>query len=103
MINPATPDALRVIASMMRMEGCRTDATGIEALVIDTAAKDIERLREECYQARKTAQFWKDNHLAGNNEIERLRQALRYYSNMKEDDWKNGDNGVVARAALEGK
>jgi len=34
------------------------------------------------------------------DEIERLREALRYYANKKEEDWKDGDDGVVARKAL---
>lgn len=46
MIDPATPDALKAIASMMRMEGYRTDATGIEALVLDNAADEIEKLQK---------------------------------------------------------
>ena len=41
MIDPDTPKALRAIASMMRMEGYRTDATGVEALVLDNAADQI--------------------------------------------------------------
>lgn len=44
MIDPDTPKALRAIASMMRMEGYRTDATGVEALVLDNAADEIEVL-----------------------------------------------------------
>jgi hypothetical protein len=34
------------------------------------------------------------------DEIERLREALRYYADKKEEDWKDGDDGVVARKAL---
>ena len=34
------------------------------------------------------------------DEIERLREALRYYADKKEEDWKDGDDGVVARQAL---
>lgn len=35
--------------------------------------------------------------------IERLREALQYYADKKEDDWKSGDDGVVARSALQQK
>jgi len=38
MTDPATPEALRAIASMMRMEGYRPDVVGVEALVLDNAA-----------------------------------------------------------------
>ena len=35
------------------------------------------------------------------DKIKRLREALRYYANKKEEDCKNGqDDGVIARAAL---
>lgn len=35
------------------------------------------------------------------SEIIRLTKALQYYADKKEDDWKNGDDGVVARSALQ--
>jgi len=35
--------------------------------------EDNKRLREEIKQSRQTSEFWKANHLAGNDEIERLR------------------------------
>ena len=40
------------------------------------------------------------------DEIERLREALRYYANKTQEEWVNvtgADDGVVARAALEEK
>lgn len=46
MTDPATPDALRAIASMMRMDEYTPDVLGVEALVLDNAADEIERLRE---------------------------------------------------------
>lgn len=39
-------------------------------------------------------------------EIERLREALRYYANKTQEEWVNvtgADDGVVARAALGGE
>jgi hypothetical protein len=48
MTDPHTPEALKAIASMMRIEGYRPDAVGVEALVLDNAANEIERLIEKC-------------------------------------------------------
>lgn len=45
MTDLAIPKALNSIAAMMRMEGYRPDACGVEALVLDNAADEIERLR----------------------------------------------------------
>jgi len=59
------------------------------------AADEIERLREE----KKVIATHGLKQIA---EIERLREALKYYAEKKEEDWKNGDDGVVARAALKG-
>lgn len=50
MIDPATPDALKAIASMMRMEGYRPDVVGVEALVLENAADELERLELKVYQ-----------------------------------------------------
>lgn len=50
MTDPATPEALRAIASMMRMDGYRTDAAGVEALVLDNAADEIEQLWDNLCQ-----------------------------------------------------
>ena len=47
MYDPATPEALRVIAKAMREPLYRTDMHGIEALVLDNAADEIERLCKE--------------------------------------------------------
>lgn len=47
MYDPATPEALRVIAKAMREPLYQTDMHGIEALVLDNAADEIERLRKE--------------------------------------------------------
>ena len=47
MTDPATPEALRAIASMMRIEGYTPDVLGVEALVLDNAADEIERLWDE--------------------------------------------------------
>ena len=41
-----------------------------------TLEKERDALRAELEQARRTAEFWKANHLAGNEEIERLRAEL---------------------------
>ena len=44
MYDPATPEALRVIAKAMREPLYQTDMHGIEALVLDNAANEIEEL-----------------------------------------------------------
>ena len=56
------------------------------------------------------AQAFKAGYDAGRSEsadeIERLREALRYYANKTQEEWVNvtgADDGVVARAALEEK
>lgn len=57
------------------------------------AADEIERLRDQ--EVKMT------NHAIDRMaEIERLRAALKYYADKKENDWKGGDDGVIARAAL---
>ena len=49
MTDPATPDALRIIGNDMQANGVnfRTDAQGIEGLVLINAADEIDRLREQ--------------------------------------------------------
>ncbi len=47
MIDRDTPITLRAIATMMRMEGYRPDAAGVEAFVLDNAADEIDRMRED--------------------------------------------------------
>ena len=47
MIDPATPEELRVIAKAMREPLYQTDMDCIEALVLDNAADEIELLRKE--------------------------------------------------------
>lgn len=42
-----SPEALRAIARMMRQPLYQTDMMGVEALVLDNAADEIEILREE--------------------------------------------------------
>ena len=61
----------------------------------------IERLRDEIFNL-KTEVHFDDQTIKSLKEInERLREALRYYANKKEEDWKNGqDDGVIARSAL---
>lgn len=41
-----TPEALRAIARMMRQPLYQTDMLGVEALVLDNAADEIEILRQ---------------------------------------------------------
>ncbi len=63
--------------------------------------KSCDRLREEITKARQTAQYWKDNHLAGNAEIDKLaalqareaklREALEHYVEY-------GGDGPLAKA-----
>ena len=68
------------------------------------AADEIERLREKVFNLETEVHF-DDQAIKSLQEInERLREALRYYANKKEEDWKNGqDDGVIARAALKEK
>lgn len=42
-----SPEALRAIARMMRQPLYQTDMMGVEALVLDNAADEIEILRED--------------------------------------------------------
>lgn len=37
---------------------------------------EIEQLREQAAQARRTSQYWKDCHIAGNAEIDKLRARV---------------------------
>jgi hypothetical protein len=37
---------------------------------------EVDRLKDELANARRTGQYWKDEHLIGNAEIDRLRAAL---------------------------
>lgn len=61
---------------------------------------EIERLRDEIFNL-KTEVHFDDQAIKSLQEInERLREALKYYADKKEEDWKNGDDGVIARAAL---
>lgn len=41
--------------------------------------------QEELTTARRAAQYWKDNHLAGNAEIDRLRTALEKIASFTQD------------------
>jgi len=64
-------------------------------------ADEIERLREKVFNLETEVHF--DDQAIKSFQVvnERLREALRYYANKKEEDWKNGqDDGVIARAAL---
>jgi hypothetical protein len=38
--------------------------------------REVDSLKEELANARRTGQYWKDEHLVGNAQIERLRAAL---------------------------
>jgi len=49
---------------------------------------------------RMALESWNNNFALG-IKIRKLQTALRYYADKKENEWKNGDDGVVARAALE--
>ena len=55
---------------------------------------------EQCRKAKEYNLFDADVYKQAADEIERLREALRYYADKKEEDWKDGDDGVVARQAL---
>jgi septal ring factor EnvC (AmiA/AmiB activator) len=93
MIDPATPDALKAIASMMRMDGYRTDAFGVEAAVIDNAAAEIElldkfrtmwaeakdeneRLRANLYQEEAETEALENKLAAAVAENEKVRKSL---------------------------
>ena len=47
-----SPEALRAIARMMRQPLYQTDMLGVEALVLDNAADEIEILREDMDELR---------------------------------------------------
>jgi len=47
MMPQPSPEALRAIARMMRQPLYQTDMMGVEALVLDNAADEIEILRED--------------------------------------------------------
>ena len=63
------PEALRLADALM------------EPVVLDKhamqAAAELRRLHEESIQARRTGEYWKAEHLAGNNRITTLEAALR--------------------------
>jgi hypothetical protein len=69
-----------------------------------TKDKDRELFGIEGYMIAwfSNAMMAMHNHLY-KTEIAQLREALKYYADKKENDWKNGDDGVVARAALKEK
>lgn len=65
-------DAVKMHLHRLETRGGATDRAD--------AANIIRALTDEIEQARRTAEFWKANHLRGNAEIERLtagRDALR--------------------------
>ena len=66
------------------------------------AADEIERLRATLNQTRRFALSGEMDTLVS-DEIERLREALRYYANKTQEEWVNvtgADDGVIARTAL---
>ena len=65
----------------------------------------VERLRKQKWQVLDEMRGLIEDTTAyeAADEIERLRESLRYYADKKEEDWKDGDDGVVARKALEVK
>lgn len=48
-----SPEALRAIARMMRQPLYQTDMLGVESLVLDNAADEIEILREDRDELRR--------------------------------------------------
>jgi len=76
MIDPDTPKALRAIASMMRMEGYRTDATGVEALVLDNAADEIELLGRYSVAANESEVKFRNLLAEAKAENKNLRDAV---------------------------
>jgi hypothetical protein len=74
--------------------------------LLRAANADRERLEGEAAQARVTSQFWKDNHLAGNQRIEELEAALaaanaRADADARRLDWV-GMHGQGVRRACSG-
>jgi hypothetical protein len=68
------------------------------ALKKKTMSNDlVNRLRDKYASPQDVAQ--------AADRIEALEKALRYYAEKKPEDWVNhgADDGVIARAALEGK
>jgi hypothetical protein len=76
MIDPDTPKALKAIASMMRMEGYRTDATGVEALVLDNAADEIELLGRYSVAANESEVKFRNLLAEAKAENEKVRKSL---------------------------
>ena len=69
---------------------------------IKWAAEEIERLTRELTDARRTAEHWKAEHLAGNAEIERLRTALAFLGKAFELADDQTDAGITYREAMSG-
>lgn len=70
------------VASAFAEHSCRRVVDGLRAEVDHRRAqyeqmeKDLHNSNLQVDQARKTAEYWKANHLAGNKEIDELRKAF---------------------------
>lgn len=99
MIDPDTPKALRAIASMMMMEGYRTDAVGVEALVLNNAADEIELLGRHFVEANEDEVKFRAMWAEAKAENDKLRETMATIAHLAEGTRIGG----MARAALEGK
>ena len=94
-------------ALMEQKDELRTEITRMA----ENHVRDLAKADELTKQARQTSQMWKDQHLAGNAEIERLREAADRVATRLEaanefpatcylDDVIIGANAEILRAAL---
>jgi hypothetical protein len=66
-------------AGYMDGSGCwkwRDDGSEVPADFARDLERELAAVKRERYEARRTAEFWKGNHLAGNAEIDALRAEV---------------------------
>lgn len=85
----------------------RADRDNMVPYILTTEHERLLAEREvEISQARGTAEYWKAEHLAGNNEIVRLRAALEWYgeqARLARLIHSEGDSGRHALASDGGR
>lgn len=87
---------------------CNTYSSDLtQSYILTTEHERLLAEREvEISQARGTAEYWKAEHLAGNNEIVRLREALEWYgeqARLARLIHSEGDSGRHALASDGGR
>ena len=112
MIDPATPKALRVIAAAMREPLYQTDMHGIEALVLDNAAKEIELLGKYFEEANADEVKFRNLWAEAKAENEKLKGAIAaaikeaahpYYGDKYLQLRNYEDAILILEKAMEGK